>query len=101
MRSKEQLNRVDASKEQGNKIDPGKEMLISTTDGAGDSRISITTEENGLKPEEETINRSKSKKGKKKKGKEKAERAEHESHHGHHMHKEKGKNVPDRECKIM
>jgi hypothetical protein len=102
MRSKEQLNRVDPSKEQVNKIDLGKEMLIPATDGAGDSRTSITIEENdGLKPEEETINRSKSKKSKKKKGKEKAERVEHEGHHGHHMHKEKGKNVPDRECKIM
>jgi hypothetical protein len=93
MRSKDSLNRLSESSREAAPL----------TDGAAETRASITSEE-GLRSHEGLVDRSKSKKEKKKRDKSQGpgEKTDHHDHH-HHLHKGKGKakGIPDRECIVM
>jgi hypothetical protein len=94
MRSKDSLN-----KSSENSKDPAP-----ITDGAADPRTSITIDE-GSRPHEGLVDRSKSKKEKKKRDKSQGpvEKTEHHENHHHNLHRGRGraKDVPDRECIVM
>jgi hypothetical protein len=94
MRSKDSLN-----KSSENSKDPAP-----ITDGAADPHTSITIDE-GSRPHEGLVDRSKSKKEKKKRDKSQGpvEKTEHHENHHHNLHRGRGraKDVPDRECIVM